>query len=1210
MSSDSAPFVSSPMVSEMKNIAAESMEVEGPTSADKLTAKHDIDNEKVSKVNGVDEVSANGLADNQDVEMEVDSVTNINEKANMNSSNSSEKTKEIELSAQSYNDKIDDEQAGSLNEDQNKNGISSNKGDDEHSIDLNIGKLEDNRKQSEKYSSETNKLLDTVKDENGGDILITLNEDNNAEKQANVSGTDVETNESKKKSVSNADNSSKASSVAGSLPAPPPLTPAPGVRVTASGMTVRLPGSSNMVVHPVSSMPMLVSSSGLGTGLPQQVGATVNGAPVVQQGSQLGYITKIGNQTLFVPLSAAVNIKNTTLQNSSAIMSQLSQVAKQSGQVVSSQPGKAQAVINQGFPQPKSSWEMMEMMRWEVANRIADNWNWSIAFHQKKEELSSVTNFLLELGSDVVKEQVYKDIIQIQTKKKENGDLKDQEVESLEKMKTVYENTRKKVEHLELGKVNCEKCDFQSESNLVLENHFDFPHFEPEWDVNKGWMVCTHCKYRTKVIAQFVFHMNDMHKRQAKFMERDPPFQCPLCPMNASTKNKLEKHQTKCTKHFKLNMNLQPYYHDVNFCMKSVYYKPKKPVVRPPPPPPAQPKVVPKPSPTMNTRQQGMVPMAVPVARQLVPVARPQQRPAITIPSPPPLQNHAANIIRPTFAGPTMTRPMLSQNLAMRLSAPQQAPRPPRPEMAGFEVCELCGGYVKDRQALRIHFYYAHKVELPLAVFLKENAPLSCQVCKLNFWTTQGLAKHKTTSRHFAPTGATEINIATNQCFMCLRKVSNIFTHVEQTHGMTMKDLVLMKKCIMCGATSTDRQALEKHIASIHGIVIKTSDYVPDKAPNAPNAPPTVVPVLPQKTPSPSVPQTAKNIGKINYCVFCEIQFPDNIQLTVHCLKKHATCKTCGMVVQNASFLTNHDANCMKANKKCSICGLRNMTPDSYAMHLKRHIKPSHVKILNMSEDQIDDAKEKLKREYKPAVISLDSEDSDVEVVDTDEPDGKGKDTKEGESAEKAESADQNDTKDLNDSKEEVTNTTKEAKDDDNQESGREEINSNTYKISNIEIDNEDRKEVKEIVGSQSQNGQNTKDNNTIDISKSTTGDTEKFNEDLTDISDEKFPKGKAESSSATAVKNDANTDAVVNDNNEDFIDENIGTDMKSQGSVQKEIDEDLLLGTEEGQMLMKRKMSEDGSSSDIGAESKKLKLDDGSSSTDGFVDNSKMDTE
>lgn len=818
----------------------------------------------------------------------------------------------------------------------NKVGIDSsvNENDDSQNPSL-ISDDSRDSVQSVNSDSKKDSLVETVKD-GDDDILITLNNDeDDDEKKGNEAiespknvvkdVTDLE-----KKEIPSVDSLDSGKSI----PPPPPLTPAPGVNINAINST----------------KPAVVQGQAVGIQIP----GIPPGAQLAQQGNQLGYITNLGNQTLFVPISVPA-------LSSSSVLSQLSMQQQSAAKISTTHNITTTATVPQIQQRvdlkPKSSWEMIELMRWEVQNRVPDNYNWSIIFHPKKEELSSVTSFLQELGSDVVKEQVYKDIIQIQTKKKESDDLKEAEVDSLEKMKTVYENTKKKVEHLQLETLSCKNCDFKTESPLIMDFHKDFPHYDPPWDVNRGSMLCSFCNYRTKVLAQFIFHMMDVHKRQARFVEKDQFFQCPLCPFNARTKLKLDKHLGKCAKNFKLQINLYPYFQDINYCMKTCFYKPKKP---PPPKPPAQVKPAPpKTAVTMTTRQTVGQAIHQKQQQQVVrPVVPNQARPAIP----------AAQM--------QQQRPTL--NPARLPLAVQQAPRLSKPnakEMSVFEVCEICGGYVKDRQALRIHFYYAHKIELPSTIFQRDKPPLVCDVCKSPFWTTQGLTKHKTTQRHFSSSGSSPTNVLSGvqRCFMCTRKVYNLFAHIEQAHGMTMKDLVLMKKCIVCGITAVDRKTLEAHLASTHGILIKASDFVNEKSAQ-------------QKTVSVTSGQKpAKNIGQINFCVFCEIQFPDNIQLTVHCMKKHATCKECGMVVPNESQLDKH--KCMKANRKCYVCGQKNMTPDSYAVHLRRHVKACKVKIENLSPEQIEKAKEKLKREYKPAVISLDSdEDSEVEVVEDTKP--------------------------------------------------------------------------------------------------------------------------------------------------------------------------------------------------------------------------------
>lgn len=817
-------------------------------------------------------------------------------------------------------------------------------------------------------NAKSENLVGTVKGEEGDEILITVNNDEGENKDAepveNESATFSKVSSNKTEPVTKSETQTQESvesSKAADLK--------PAVAVSQSGTSVSVSAAGPILIQG-GSMPVVSSAMNF---IPVQGGslAIPAGYQLVQQGNQYGYITVMGNQRIFVPATTVIpasNVKGSMLTNS-IIASQLSTLTPQQKQAAQQPQVKPEDLV------PKSSWEMIELMKWEVQNRIPDNYNWSVAFHKRKEDLSAITTFLQELGSDVVKEQVYKDIIQIQTKKKESGDLKDAEIESLEKMKTVYENTKKKVEHLQLETKECKECKYTTESDLIMSYHRDFPHYDPPWDINRAWLVCAQpdCDFRTRTIAHFIFHQKDIHNVQAKFLEKDQYFQCSLCPLNASTKNKLERHQQKCTRNFKLTCNLQPYYHDTNFCMKTCFYKPKKIVQKPPPIQPQKP----APRPSMLTRQQGTA-TGIQLANQ--PPIRPQpvvQQPAINQPRSVAVRQRLPVVSQQTLIPmQPQARPRLTPPMLQRAPIPQQRPvRPPVKEMSGFEVCELCGGYVKDRQALRIHFYYAHKVEMPQAIFTRPTPPLTCEVCKSNYWTTQGLAKHKAATQHYigsknrAPSQPTKFP-AEQKCFMCLRQFPNLFVHFERVHGMTMKDLVLVRKCIMCGFSASDYKTLESHLGNAHGVLIKVNDYLTDKTKL-------------QKV-SPSIISGGKNVGKINYCVFCQIQYPDNIQLTIHCIKSHATCDKCGMVVKSAEQLKEHTCRKAHINRSCYICGTVISTQEKYAQHLRLHVKPCRVRLENLSEDEIQKMKDKVKREYKPAVISLDSDDdSDVEVVET-----------------------------------------------------------------------------------------------------------------------------------------------------------------------------------------------------------------------------------
>ena len=811
---------------------------------------------------------------------------------------------------------------------------------------------------------------------------------------------------------------------------------------------------------------------------------------------QTGYITRVGNQHIFVPMSGAG-------AGFPAISASQQIIAGPQGKLpIPPKPTVPAAVSTEKPPDlsPKSSLEMLELMKWEIQNRVPDNYNWSVAFHPKKEELSSVTSFLLELGHDVVKEAVYKDIILIQTKKKEQGKLKESEIESLEKMKTVYENTKKKVEHLDMKMLHCKPCKFQTESKVVMDHHKDHPHIEPPWDWNNGWLCCASCDFRTKQTAAFSFHLEAVHNAVAKMPEKPGQFPCEMCPLDLSTNNKLTKHRLKCMKTFKLNVNLQPYYHDVNFCMKTCYYKPKRSVPRPAAKKPEQPRLQP---------QRANVQLATKTAAQAARAINPSQigrqaqmlgmrqnlmQPQFSARTPPPLQRHPLTpVIRPQAAVPQANRPpVVRQMIQQKQSTPPGTPplRPQSREMSGFEVCELCGGYVKDRQALRIHFYYAHKVEMPQTIFNRPAPPLTCDICQSKFWTTQGLSKHKSTLRHYATSAnspRTATTAASNQkCFMCNRMVPNLFVHVEQSHGMSMKELVAMKKCIMCGITAVDRRQLEVHMSSTHGVLIKASDFLgPDKSLLLANKTPGTAQPKPVTAAAAAAAAAAtankgKSMVRNNLCVFCQIQFADNIQLTMHCIKIHATCSACGMVVASSKHLQNH--HCKKMMRDCVICGLKKLAPDAYADHIKKHVKPCSVSVDKMSDQNVKTTKEDIKKNYKPAVISLDSDsggESDVELVN-DKGENKSKKAS-GEGKKKLrKKQNEDDQKEMEDNEDDVENegNSSETKDDDVEEDS--ELRSDTVaKSDDTENDHHDceGEEGKDIKGTESNRDESEKAN-------------------------------------------------------------------------------------------------------------------------------------
>jgi len=295
---------------------------------------------------------------------------------------------------------------------------------------------------------------------------------------------------------------------------------------------------------------------------------------------------------------------------------------------------------------------------------------------------------------------------------------------------------------------------------------------------------------------------------------------------------------------------------------------------------------------------------------------------------------------------------------------------------SGFEVCEICGGYVKDKMSLRIHFFYAHKIDMPLSVFNRDLPPLICEVCKARYWTTQGLTKHKQATRHNAPATCKNIQIG-SMCWICHQKRDNLYTHLVKFHRLSTGECMAMKRCMFCGHLENNRKALEIHMAAAHGVIIKAeaasnpaissnnpaiSSNNPAISSNYKQVGPQTVVVGPTKAVVNTTTKTKGGQGLVrnNFCVFCSTQFSDNTQLTLHCLGSHATCSSCGMVVAKQSDLARHVCRTM-LNKTCPICNARNLRPNFYTKHLATHLKKCSVRVKRLNLKDIQQANVRVK---------------------------------------------------------------------------------------------------------------------------------------------------------------------------------------------------------------------------------------------------------
>lgn len=271
-------------------------------------------------------------------------------------------------------------------------------------------------------------------------------------------------------------------------------------------------------------------------------------------------------------------------------------------------------------------------------------------------------------------------------------------------------------------------------------------------------------------------------------------------------------------------------------------------------------------------------------------------------------------------------------------------------DVSEFEICELCGGYVKDREALRIHFFYAHRVEMPALMFEKPCPPLFCDVCEKKFWTSQGLQKHRVSLKHYAKGSLSQV------CILCGCLVSHLLNHMTDTHQLNLQDFLNQKRCIVCGKVCQSRSETEIHMAASHGILVKRSNSnsmdakvkLDEKGGGNSMA-------MATKTGTATPGSSASQLVKGNYCVFCKVPFASNAELTQHCLLVHKACKKCGMVLPAEGSLGNHRCQIsIPTVKACSVCKKQILIQEFIKHVEEKHLKKCSIKLKRLNSEEIN----------------------------------------------------------------------------------------------------------------------------------------------------------------------------------------------------------------------------------------------------------------
>ena len=661
---------------------------------------------------------------------------------------------------------------------------------------------------------------------------------------------------------------------------------------------------------------------------------------------------------------------------------------------------------------------------------------------RKDEDLRPMADVLVEVGQSLVCQQVYRDLVRVQRKKKAQDRLSKTESDQLSRMEVLYDTALGMNESFHMDDKSCNRCGFRTESANILHLHKEFAHLAKMGQV----YLCSFCDFSTRTISAYFSHMENSHRAKGRIHMKMAAYPCPTCPTEHNSRTVFMKHAMKCGNSFNPKRNLEPTPTDCDIPLKKMKHAP----AIPPAPGSAykhknisllRSQINKGPRGTVSSMLDKMRKGAVPHQRMpTAPAAPPPRFQRRVAPSPVhPAQSQmlltSNDLLQPlplpsglsiSSAGPTqpqyvqlggqfyclvshMGRQMLSPVINPNVSggSVQAAPggttvpataqpippkpaapasqktsplvREPTPPPSSFEVCEICGGFVKDRESLRVHFFWAHKVDIRSDLFHSRKAHLFCDQCGERFWTYQGLSRHQR-QKHTAPPqpAAAPLKPVTHTCIVCNQKaLTNVLHHLKSVHGISVEMQISMRTCMVCGKALSTEKETDNHLHKSHPAIFTTNTAAitaktaalatRQPGPNANRVTKrhtTVASMLEternaKKNPVPTALYSncsATKIGRMPYCSTCNIQFQSVEQYSAHCRQEHIiACPRCSSHYSSAQHMQKHYYEHHGSEKDiCSVCETRVPMGKKFINHMvDQHLKKCSVNLERLSRSDI-----------------------------------------------------------------------------------------------------------------------------------------------------------------------------------------------------------------------------------------------------------------
>ncbi|ESN99517.1 hypothetical protein HELRODRAFT_192841 [Helobdella robusta] len=434
--------------------------------------------------------------------------------------------------------------------------------------------------------------------------------------------------------------------------------------------------------------------------------------------------------------------------------------------------------------------------------------------------MTAFARLLHDLGVELVRQHVYKDLVEIQLSKDAQNKLNEREKEQLSKLEEFYskQEIRNAPYSLKQYVTRCKCRVFATESLNVMRLHQEYGRME-----SGSTHVCCCCReFKSRWPSHYISHMKTDHDMIGRLRKKMSPYRCSFCSYEAKNQLKIDSHMLTCSKRFVLACNLQPLPADTDIPLKRRFIQPSTYAAS-----------TQRYSSYLNnnnnysnyhqqnnyySQQQqqqqaggGVYGAAGTIGRGMVSSA----------------SSMYSNQVSGTVSGGTV----LSQQQQQMVKDGRGVMKMTSAANAGqMETCEICSASVGSRASLLNHLQVMHKVKLNTARGSTEPT-MSCDRCPSRFWTYQGLAKHATIV-HRINTGMTS-STPGNQgrtppiCHICGESQTiNPLNHMSTRHNITLLDMYQVKQCYICNKALKNGPNFQEHMVLYHRDIFANKDVL------------------------------------------------------------------------------------------------------------------------------------------------------------------------------------------------------------------------------------------------------------------------------------------------------------------------------------------------------------------------------------------------